>query len=165
MTQNPSKLFDVPSEWNRLSEAVIGAAIDVHKTLGPGLLERLYEQAMVYELLQRQIPFRQQHRVAVSYKNAVLGETVLDLVVGDVLVVELKSVEKVSDLHLAQLVTYLRTARLPLGLLINFNCTRLKDGLYRRVLSNNTPSPACFHSDHTPLPSAASAFALQGGGA
>ncbi|MCC6677843.1 MAG: GxxExxY protein [Phycisphaerales bacterium] len=132
---------DVPNEWNSLTEAIIGAAIDVHSALGPGLLERFYEQAMAHELECRRIPFQRQHPIRLRYKTVELGEQFIDLVVGGLVVVELKSVERVHDTHLAQLVAYMRSAKLPLGLLINFNCARLKDGLFRRVDSIRTPAP------------------------
>lgn len=149
---------DVPAEWNRLSEAVIGAAMEVHSALGPGLLERLYEQAMDHELDIRGLARRRQYPICMKYKGIELGEQFVDLVVGDILVVELKSVERVHDAHLAQLVSYMRSGRFPLGLLINFNCARLKDGMFRRVLSKHIAPPVSFLSDSAPRSSATSAF-------
>lgn len=133
-----------------MTEAVIGAAIEVHSLLGPGLLERLYEEAMVYELRRRDLTLERQKSIVLKYKEVNLGEQVLDLVVDGLVVVELKSVEKVHDVHLRQLVSYMKSARLPLGLLINFNTPLLKDGLHRRVLSRHTPLPTAFASDLPP---------------
>jgi GxxExxY protein len=150
---------DVPPEWNRLTEQVIGAAMEVHSTLGPGLLERLYEDALCVELRLRGIPFSRQAPIRMTYKGVAIGDQVMDLVVGDFLILELKAIEKVHDAHLAQLVSYLRSSGLPLGLLINFNATRLKDGLFRRVNSIRTPVPTILLvQDPTPRPSASSAF-------
>lgn len=118
--------------------------------LGPGLLERLYEQAMALELRLRSIPFERQVPVRMSYKETPIGEQVLDLVVGRILIVELKSVSDVPQVHLAQLVSQLRSTRIPLGLLINFNVTSLRDGIYRRVYSRSTPLPEAFAAAHLP---------------
>lgn len=141
--------------------------MEVHSALGPGLLERLYEEAMAQELRLRSIPFQRQVPVRLSYKGAAIGEQVMDLVVGGIVVVELKSVNQVPDLHLAQLVSQLRSTRIPLGLLINFNVPRLRDGIYRRVYSRDTPLPDAFttqDSAQRPLrPSSAnSAFSSSG---
>lgn len=135
---------DVPTEWNRLTEAVIGAAMAVHSELGPGLLEKFYEIAFCRELEMRDIAFARQHPIRLEYKGLTLGDQYVDLVVADLIVVELKAVERVSDVHLAQLTSYMRSAKLPLGLLFNFNVARLKDGMYRRVHSKDTPTPSAF---------------------
>lgn len=135
---DPSKVngateIELPREWNELSHAVIGAAIEVHKHLGPGLRERIYELAMVCELKQRglrvgrQVPFR------VHYKGDDLGTQSIDLVVDDLVIVENKAVTAFTDVDEAQLLGYLRFTGLPLGLLINFNKTRLIDGVVRKV--------------------------------
>jgi len=157
MSRGPSKLNDVPEEWNRISEALIGAAMEVHTILGPGLLERLYEQALAHELERRGIPYQRQVPIRLRFKDIELEGQVLDFVVADLLVVELKSVERVHEVHLSQLYSYMRSARLPLGLLINFNVPHLKDGIFRRVLSRNTPVPSILLSqDLAPRPSAPS---------
>jgi GxxExxY protein len=135
---------DVPAEWNRLTEAVIGAAMAVHSELGPGLLEKFYEIAFCRELEMRDIAYSRQHPIRLEYKGVTLGDQYVDLVVADLIVVELKAVERVSDVHLAQLTSYMRSAKLPLGLLFNFNVARLKDGMYRRVHSKDTPTPSSF---------------------
>lgn len=135
------RIDDVPAEWNRLTEQVIGAAIEVHSTLGQGLLERIYEDALCVELRLRGIQFQRQAPIRMWYKGVSIGDQVMDMVIGGFLVLELKAIESVSDAHLAQLVSYLRSSGLPLGLLINFNVTRLKDGLFRRVNNIRIPVP------------------------
>lgn len=141
--QNGS-LNDVPPEWNRLTEQVIAAAMEVHSALGPGLIERLYEEALCHELSLRRIPFRRQVPVALSYKDHPIGDQTLDLVVAELVVLELKSVDRVHEVHLRQLVSYMRSKRLPLGLLINFDVDLIKNGLYRRVLTRNIPVSEAF---------------------
>lgn len=140
---------DVPLEWNRITEAIIGAAMEVHSLLGPGLLERLYEQAMVYECSKRGLVVKRQVPINLQYKEIALGEQVLDLVIDELVVVEIKSVDRVHDVHTRQLVSYMKSARLPLGLLINFNVDLLRNGIYRRVLTRNTPVPSSFLVDQT----------------
>jgi GxxExxY protein len=148
---------DVPQAWNALTEKVIGAAMEVHTALGPGLLERLYENAVCRELTLRGGPFVRRAPVRVMYKGEEVGEQFLDLLVDGLLVLELKSVDRVHEAHLATLVSYLRSGGYPLGLLINFNVPRLKDGLYRRVHSVKTPLPDSFSvMDPTPRSSAPS---------
>lgn len=125
----------LPATWNGVTSRIIGCAIEVHRTLGPGLLERLYEDAMAYELGRAGLEINRQYVVRTRYKDVFLSEQRLDLVVARGVVVELKCIERVADVHLAQLVSYLRCANLPVGLLINFNVPRLTDGVYRRVNS------------------------------
>mgnify|MGYP005850170983 CR=1 FL=1 len=122
---------ELPTEIERISHRVIGCAIEVHKELGPGLLERLYEDAMVYELRQAGLHAEQQAEIVVPYKGVDLRGQRLDLLVERCLVVEVKAVSQVADVHLAQLLSYLRAARLPLGLLFNFHVTWLRDGMHR----------------------------------
>jgi len=122
-------------EFDELSNKVIGCALEVHRGLGPGLLESAYERCLVYELKCAQIPVKVQVPMPVEYK----GELIecgyrLDLLVDDRLIVELKAVEAIHSIHQAQLLTYMRLARVSVGLLINFNARRLKDGLKRMVL-------------------------------
>lgn len=124
---------EVPEHWNRLTEAVIGCAMEVHSVLGPGLLERLYEDAMVFELQERGIRFKRQAPVVLKYKSIELSGQRLDFVIDQLVVVELKSVDAVPDVYLAQLTSYLRSGNYPLGLLLNFNVPRLKEGIYRRI--------------------------------
>lgn len=118
-----------------LTHAVIGAAINVHRQLGPGLLEVVYHQCMRLELHALKIPFESEVNVPISYRNTVLDTGLrLDLLVGSQIIIEIKAVEKVLPVHQAQLLTYMRLANRPIGLLINFNCPLLKDGIHRRVL-------------------------------
>ena len=120
-------------ELDAIAHAVIGAAIEVHRSLGPGLDECLYESALCVEFRLRGIEFARQVIVPVLYKGEVIGEKRIDLIVGRRLIVELKSVEALTPLHKAQLQTYLRIMNLKLGLLINFNSIILKDGLKRVI--------------------------------
>lgn len=119
---------------NDLSKAVIGAAIDVHRQLGPGLLEGIYEEALCYEMGKRKIPFERQQSVPVLYKGVRLATSLrLDLIVSGVIIVELKSKDELTALDRAQLLSYLRLRGLTLGLLINFNVLALKNGIARVV--------------------------------
>ena len=153
--------FELPTEWNVVTHTIIACAMEVHTMLGPGLLERLYEEAMAYELGRRGMVFQRQFPIRMRYKNIELPEQRLDLVVENLVVVELKAIESVADNQLAQLTSYLRSASLPLGLLINFNCARLKDGIYRRINSSSRVPGIRSNSVPTPrssAPSASSAF-------
>ncbi len=120
-------------ETNRLSHDVIGAAIEVHRTLGPGFLESAYELALVAELASRAIPFARQVTVDLAYKGTAIGQVRLDLLVGGLLIVELKAVEAILPIHLAQLRSYVKAVGAELGLIINFNTLRLAEGV-KRVL-------------------------------
>ncbi|MBI2683329.1 MAG: GxxExxY protein [Acidobacteriales bacterium] len=122
-------------ESEKITEEIIGAAIEVHRLLGPGLLESAYEQCMCRELSLRGIQFRSQVELPVEYKGVALDCGYrLDLLVNETVIVELKAVEKILPIHTAQLVTYLRLSGKKVGLLINFNVPLLKDGIVRRVL-------------------------------
>jgi len=119
----------------QLTEAIIGAAIEVHRALGPGLLESAYETCLCHELQLRNIPHVRQMHVPLEYKGLQLDCGYrLDLLVADTAVVEVKTVERIIAIHEAQLLTYLRLLRKPIGLLMNFNAPVLKDGILRRVL-------------------------------
>ena len=122
-------------ELDGLAHEVIGAAIEVHRQLGPGLLESVYEEALCIELTLRGIPFVRQSTFAVSYKGRPVGETRLDLFVGGSLIVELKAIEALAPIHSAQVISYLRITGHRLGLVINFNVSLLRDGIKRIVLS------------------------------
>ncbi len=124
-----------PQELDVLANKVIGAAIEVHRHLGPGFLESVYEEALATELGIQNIAFERQKLVRIVYKTHGVGEHRLDFLVKNELVVELKSVDSFSALHKAQLISYLRAARSPLGLLINFNEKWLKNGIQRVVLT------------------------------
>ena len=120
-------------QLDRLAYAIIGAALEVHKALGPGFLESVYEEALCVELELRGIPFVRQAAVSVAYKGRLVGEGKVDLLVDDAIVVELKAVEALASIHDAQVISYLKATGYHLGLLINFNARVLKDGLKRLV--------------------------------
>ncbi len=122
-------------EINQISGVIIGAAIEVHRALGPGLLESAYEKCLCRELTLRQIPFERQRPLPVEYKGVRLDCGYrLDLLVADTVVVEIKAVERLLPIHEAQLLTYLKLGGWKVGLLINFNVPVLKQGIRRRVL-------------------------------
>ncbi len=110
--------------------------MEVHRTLGPGFLESVYQRALEIELLERQIPFEREKAIQLTYKNRPVGDARLDFLVADLVVVELKSVEALHPIHHAQVLNYLRATNLELGLLINFNEVLLKDGFKRIVLTH-----------------------------
>jgi GxxExxY protein len=124
---------------DRLSHAIIGAAIEVHRNLGPGFLESIYEEALAVELGLRGLGFDRQQRVPIMYKDRVIGEHVIDFVVAGEIVVELKATEQLIAVHYAQLHSCLKAAELELGLLINFNVPTLKSGVRRVVLRGTDP--------------------------
>jgi len=120
---------------NELSGKVIGAAIEVHKILGPGLLESAYEECLCHELELRAIPFERQKELPLEYKGVALDCGYrLDLVVANKLILELKTCEALEPIHEAQLLTYLKLTGIKLGLLINFNVPVLKEGIKRLAL-------------------------------
>jgi GxxExxY protein len=122
---------------NELTEQVIGAAIEVHRVLGPGLLESAYAQWLCHELGLRGIKFEFEKELPVNYKDIQINCGYrLDLVVEELVVVELKAVEKLHPIHDAQLITYLKLGPWTVGLLTNFNVPVLKDGIRRRVLKH-----------------------------
>ena len=122
-----------------LTERVIGLAIDVHRELGPGLLESVYEACLAFELKQAEIAFRRQVAMPVMYRGMRLHSGFrADLLIADDLIVEIKAVERLAREHEAQLLTYLRMSHCQVGLLFNFNALRPKDGLRRLVRSNET---------------------------
>ncbi|MCC6680417.1 MAG: GxxExxY protein [Phycisphaeraceae bacterium] len=135
---------------NKLTEAVIGAAIEVHRVLGPGFLESTYEKALSIELSHRGIRHVCQQPVQLSYKGQAIGEGKLDLLVDDQLVIELKTIEQFAPIHTAQVISYLKATGLGLGLLINFNVTVLKDGIRRVVLSSSVSSASLRFKTDTP---------------
>ena len=121
-------------ELNKLSEAIIGAAIDVHKYLGPGLLESVYEVCLVEELEQRGLEVKRQAHLPLYYKGRLTNKHfTIDLLVADEVIIELKAVDRMLPVYEKQLMTYLKLTQKNLGLLINFNVPRLIDGLTRRL--------------------------------
>lgn len=109
-----------------LTGAVIGAAIEVHNTLGPGFLESVYEAALARELELREIPFVRQVQVPIHYKKTVVGTHVLDLIVAEKVIVELKVVKELADIHTAIALSYLTATKRPIALLMNFSKRRLE---------------------------------------
>lgn len=117
-----------------LTDKIIGAAIEVHRTLGPGLLESIYETALCYELEQLGLPFERQPTLPVIYKGQNLGQFRMDLVVDKQVVVELKSVDRHDPVFEAQILSYMKLGSFKVGLLINFNTSLLKNGIRWFVL-------------------------------
>jgi GxxExxY protein len=121
---------------NELSRIVLGQAISVHKTLGPGLLESVYETCLYYRLSKTGLIIERQKPIPLVFEEVKLDCGFrCDLVVENKLIIEIKSVEGLNDVHLAQVLTYLKLTRLKLGLLLNFNVLQLKDGL-KRIVNN-----------------------------
>jgi len=119
-------------ERDQLTEKVIGCAIEVHRALGPGLLESAYQQCLAYELGLNEIPFQLECPIPVEYKDVRLDCGYrIDVLVDDLLILELKAVEEVKGIHKAQLLTYMKLAGINTGLLINFNVRRLANGIQR----------------------------------
>jgi GxxExxY protein len=126
---------DRTMDMNEMTGKVIGAAIEVHKILGPGLLESAYEECLCHELELRGIPYERQKELPIEYKNIKLDCGYrLDVVVSSQLILELKACESLEAIHEAQLLTYLKLTGIPLGLLINFNVPVLKEGIRRLAL-------------------------------
>ena len=121
---------------NEISERIIGCAIEVHKILGPGLLESAYEECLFYEIFQTGLRVEKQKPLPLIYKEIKLEVGYrIDLIVENKVLVEIKSVEALNDIHTAQVLTYLKLSGCKLGLLMNFNVLRVKDGI-RRLVNN-----------------------------
>jgi GxxExxY protein len=131
MLRIQSPLTDDPE---RMIHDTIGCCIRVHRELGPGLFERVYAGALCLELKAASIPFEREKRYSVTYRGEIVADQLLDLVVGERLVLELKSVEDLAPIHHQQILSYMRVARIRAGLLVNFNVAILPDGLSRKVL-------------------------------
>ena len=135
LTTESQRHREIENEQDPRTAAIIGAAIEVHRQLGPGLLESAYEQCLCHELHLRRLPFQCQVDLPVSYKGLKLDcGYKIDVVVNDEVIVELKSVEKILHVHEAQLLTYLKLSGKKVALLINFNSSLLTQGIIRRVL-------------------------------
>jgi GxxExxY protein len=130
-------LIEPDKKVDELARAVIGAAIEVHRQLGPGFLESVYEEALCVELATGEIAFERQKEISVIYKGLQIGRQRIDLLVGQALIVELKTVEELAEIHKTQMISYLKATNLLLGLLINFNVPVLKNGIQRVVYTNN----------------------------
>ena len=125
----------MPYERDLLTDQIIGFAIEVHRHLGPGLLESTYEECLCYELTENRIVFRRQLALPVVYKSVRLDCGYrIDIVVEERLILELKSAERLLPIHEAQVLTYMRLSGIPTGLLLNFNTPVLKDGIRRLML-------------------------------
>jgi GxxExxY protein len=124
-----------PKEINFLTQQIIGCAIQVHKALGPGLLENIYEDALCHEFVLSKIPFERQKEVPVVYKGKLLSVPLrCDLIARDIVILELKSCNAIEPVHEAQLISYLRLTGKKVGLLINFNVVLLKQGIRRKMM-------------------------------
>ncbi len=120
---------------NWLTSEIIGSAIEVHRNLGPGLLESTYEECLVFELQERDLIVQRQHEIPVLYKGKKLDQNYrIDLLVNNQVIVELKSIKKIEPIHDAQLLTYLKLANKKYGLLLNFNVPVMRQGI-RRLLN------------------------------
>ena len=119
---------------NELSNIIIGCAIEVHNKLGPGLLESAYQECLYYELVQKGLDIKKEKSLPIIYKDVKLDHGYrLDLLVNDKVVIEIKTVEMFTDVHTAQVLTYLRLGEYKLGLLLNFHVTTLKNGIKRII--------------------------------
>jgi GxxExxY protein len=132
-------MLEASREVEELAHKVIGAAIEVHRHLGPGFSESCYEEALTIELPLRAIAFRRQHEVDIHYKGRVITTHRLDLLVGDMLVVELKAIERINPVHVKQTLSYLTACGLELGLIFNFAVGSLGEGGIRRVFCSIYP--------------------------
>lgn len=122
-------------ELNEISGLIVDAAINVHKNLGPGLLENIYEEALCYELEKRRLEYSTQTAIKVPYEDIVLkSQYRLDILVENKIILELKCVDRLLPIHDAQLLTYLKISNKKLGLLLNFNAPLMKDGIKRIIL-------------------------------
>jgi GxxExxY protein len=130
----PVRKFPDNIPENAITQRIIECAIEVHKQLGPGLLESIYENALTIELELEGLTYKEQLAIPVIYKGRSLGEHRLDLLIEDMVIVEIKSVERFDPVFEAQLLTYLRLTEKRVGLLINFNTRLVKDGIKRFIL-------------------------------
>ncbi len=126
---------EMSEELNRLSHDVIGAAIEVHRILGPGFLERSYQQALAIEFRLRDIPHAIESPIHLAYKGESIGEGRIDILVAGKLVIELKTVDAIAEIHDAQALAYLKATGHELALIINFKTPVLKDGIKRIIRS------------------------------
>ncbi len=134
-TQSYTEKKLINMEINQITEKIIGCAIEVHKQLGPGLLESAYEECLFYELINKGLNVKKQLALPLVYKEIKLDAGYrIDLLVENKVIIEIKSVDAIADIHKAQLMTYMKLANIKLGLLINFNVTRLKDGIVRWII-------------------------------
>jgi len=122
-------------EFDELSNKIIGLALEVHKNLGPGLLESSYKQCLAYELNKAELGFNLEYEMPIKYKDVLISCGYrIDILIENKLIIELKSVDKIIPIHEAQILTYMKLSKVNIGLLINFNVKLLKDGIKRFVL-------------------------------
>lgn len=132
----PPRVLEEPSKAaDALAATLVDSALEVHRSLGPAFAESVYENALCHELLLRCVPFQRQVAVAIRYKDAVVGEGRADLVLGTLVVVELKAVPALAPVHSAQLLSYLKATGVSLGLLVNFGDRYMKTGIRRLILT------------------------------
>lgn len=126
------------TQINELTGQILDAAIEVHRYLGPGLLESVYEECLCEELKLRRIPFTRQCKLPIEYKGKILDKYFqIDIYVADLIPVELKAVSELKPIDHAQIMSYMKQAKREIGLLINFNVLLLKDGFHRKILSHH----------------------------
>ncbi len=130
------RIRQLDEQIEQLAYRAIGAAIEVHRLLGPGFLESVYQESLEIEFRMREIACHPKKPVAITYKGHQVGAGQLDFLVGDRLIVELKAVEKLAPIHEAQVISYLKMTKNSLGLLINFNVPILKEGIKRIILTS-----------------------------
>jgi len=133
-TENTERIIADIKELNKITEKVIGCAIEVHRNLGPGLLESIYESALCVEFNNNDIEYQRQIIIPVRYKGIIIGEHKLDLLVENEIIVELKAIDNLAPIFEAQLLSYLKMSKKKLGLLINFNSIQLREGIKRVIL-------------------------------
>jgi len=139
----------IETEFNPITHQILSAAIEVHRTLGPGLLESTYAPCLLYELHARNLRYVAQRAIPLVYKGIDLGDNYrVDLIVEDVVIVEVKSVAAVLPVHRAQTLTYMRLTNAPAGLVINFNVPKLMDGVSRLLLKDRFPAKPEGTSDY-----------------
>ncbi|HEX2458670.1 MAG TPA: GxxExxY protein [Vicinamibacterales bacterium] len=124
----------IPPETEVVASHIIGAGIEVHRTLGPGFLETIYQQALCLELAARGIGFERERAISVHYRGHAIPGQRVDLIVADAVLVELKATTRTDPMLEAKVISYLRTTGLRLGIVLNFNCQTLKEGIKRIVL-------------------------------
>jgi GxxExxY protein len=129
-----SSFAPIPEDTEKTGQLLLNEAIEVHRQLGPGFLERIYEAALCQEMTWRGVPFECQKPVQVLYKGVSVGNQRLDLLVGSQIIAEIKAADTILPIHEAQLLSYLKATNLRLGFIINFNVKLLKNGIKRMVL-------------------------------
>jgi GxxExxY protein len=132
LVHSPACMIPQPVHIKQVTETIIGCAIEVHKTLGAGLLESVYKECMIIELAHAQLCVGHERNIKLTYKGVAINSRLrLDLIVEGIVVVELKAIECVHPIHLSQVITYLKLADCPAGLLLNFNVTSMRNGVRR----------------------------------